>query len=285
MGDRLLPARVARPPRCHRRRDLGAPPPTGRSPRVGKALAGSLLLACILPVAAGLATQETAVEDLRIGDDENKRYFLIGFKPDAKPPADGYRLLVVLPGGDGGADFHPFVKRIFENALPEGYILAQAVAPEWNDDKNRVVWPTRKLRTKEMKFPTETFIAAIIKDVQGRHTIDAKHIYLLGWSSGGPPCYTIAIDRKTAVTGAFVAMSVFKPDLLPPLARAKGKAFYVLHSPQDFIKMHFPEAAVKQLAEKGAKTKLETYSGGHGWRGDVYGNIRAGIEWLEKQAE
>ena len=248
-------------------------------------LAAWLLLSCILLVAAGQTTQETPVEDLRIDDDENKHYFLIGPKPEAKPPTGGYRLLVVLPGGAGGADFHPFVKRIFENALPEGYILAQAVAPKWNDDKNRVVWPTKKLRGKKMKFPTETFIAAIIEDVRERHSIDPKHIYLLGWSSGGPPCYAIAIDRKTQVSGAFVAMSVFKPDALPPLARAKGKAFYVLHSPQDFIAMRFPEAAVKKLAEKGAKTKLETYIGGHGWKGDVYGNIRAGIEWLEQQSE
>lgn len=247
-------------------------------------LTGWLLLSCILPVAAGQTVQETPVEDLRIDDDENKHYFLIGPKAEAKPPTDGYRLLVVLPGGDGSAHFHPFVKRIFENALRDGYILAQAVAPKWSDDKNRIVWPTKKLRGKKMKFPTETFIAEIIKDVQGRHTIDAKHIYLLGWSSGGPPCYAIAIDRKTPVRGAFVVMSVFKPDLLPPLARGKGKSFYVLHSPQDFIQMRFPEAAVKKLAEKGAKTKLETYSGGHAWPSDVYGKIRAGIEWLEQQA-
>lgn len=236
-------------------------------------------------VSAEASAKETPVEDLRLEDDQNQRYFLIGPEEETKPPADGYHLLVVLPGGDGGADFHPFVKRIFDNALPEGYILAQAVAPRWSDDKNRVVWPTKKLRGKKMKFPTETFITAIIEDVKGRHSIDPKHIYLLGWSSGGPPCYTIAIDRKTPVTGVFVAMSVFKPDGLPPLARAKGKSFYVLHSPQDFIHMRFPEAAVKKLAEKGAKTKLQTYSGGHGWKGDVYGNIRAGIEWLEQQAK
>ena len=26
---------------------------------------------------------------------------------------------------------------------------------------------------------------------------------------------------------------------------------------------------------------LKTYDGGHGWRGNVYGDIRDGVEWLE----
>ena len=78
-------------------------------------------------------------------------------------------------------------------------------------------------------------------------------------------------------------MSVFKPDQLPDLKRAKDKLYYILHSPEDKIPIRFAEAARDQLAEAGAKTKLQTYEGGHGWHGDVYGNIRAGIEWLEQQ--
>jgi predicted esterase len=249
---------------------------------------------CIAPLFAAIATAaapatagqdaEAPVLDLRIGDDENKRYFLIGPAADGEKPEAGYHLLVVLPGGDGGADFHPFVKNIHANALPEGYILAQVVAPKWSDDENRVVWPTKKLRDKKMKFPTEDFVEAIIKDVQGRHAIDPKHVYLLGWSSGGPPCYAASLEKDTPVRGVLVAMSVFKPEQLGPLARAKGKAYYILHSPTDFIKMSFPEAAAEQLAKKGAKTKLETYEGGHGWHGDVFGNIRRGIDWLEQQS-
>jgi predicted esterase len=79
-------------------------------------------------------------------------------------------------------------------------------------------------------------------------------------------------------------MSVFKPEQLPRLENGKGKAFYILHSPQDFIKMSFPESARDQLAAAGAKTKLATYEGGHGWKGDVFGNIRAGMDWLESEA-
>jgi len=37
----------------------------------------------------------------------------------------------------------------------------------------------------------------------------------------------------------------------------------------------------EQLARHGAIVKLARYRGGHGWRGNVYADIRKGIHWLE----
>jgi predicted esterase len=45
------------------------------------------------------------------------------------------------------------------------------------------------------------------------------------------------------------------------------------------------KAAEEQLQKNGAAVLLKTYEGGHGWHGDVYGRVRKGIEWLEKQRE
>lgn len=222
-------------------------------------------------------------EDIRIGKDENRRYFLIGFDKKKAAPKDGYKLLVVLPGGDGSADFNPFIKRVWKNALPEGYLIAQAVAPKWRDDENRIVWPTRQLPDEKMKFTTEEFVVQIVKDVQNRAKIDKRNVTALGWSSGGPPVYNVALLKDSPLSGAFVAMSVYKPENLPDRSAAKGRAFYLQHSPQDFIKMTFPEAAEKDLTAAGASVKLQTYEGGHGWRGDVFGNIRTGVEWLAAQ--
>ncbi|MCH8165217.1 MAG: TlpA family protein disulfide reductase [Planctomycetes bacterium] len=80
-----------------------------------------------------------------------------------------------------------------------------------------------------------------------------------------PAAYATSLAPKTQVTGSFVAMSVFKLDLLPPLGNADEHAYYILHSTDDFIDMRFPEAARDRLAEHGAVTKLVTYEGGHGW--------------------
>src|SRR5215217_227700 len=154
-------------------------------------------------------------QDLRVAGNDQQRYFLIG--PDAaqKPPASGYGLLLVLPGGDGGADFNAFVKRIWQNALPEGYLIAQLVAVP-SDNPKQIVWPTAKDVEPKQKFKTEEFIAAIVKDVGAKQKIDDAKVFALGWSSGGPAVYAAALAKETPLKGAFVAMSVFVPARLPP---------------------------------------------------------------------
>jgi predicted esterase len=224
-------------------------------------------------------------QDLHAGADENKRFFLIGPRPGAKKPEAGYRLVLVLPGGDGSADFRPFIQRVLKNALPDDVVIAQLVAPKWTDAQDRIVWPTKGLKDDKMKFATEDFVTAVLDDVKGRVTIDPKRIDALGWSSGGPPVYAISLNQPSPLRGAFVAMSVFKPESLPPVAGASGHRYYILHSPDDFIPMTFPKDAEEKLRQAGAKTKLVTYPGGHGWRGDVFGTIRAGFEWLDKTGE
>jgi predicted esterase len=247
--------------------------------------------ALALPLVAARADDADDVadvpsQDLRAGGDAQKRYFLVGPAKDSKAPAAGRGLVVILPGGDGSADFHPFVKRIFKHALPDGYVAAQPVALKWTDDQ-QVVWPTAGLKalTKEAKFTTEEFIAAVVDDVGKKHALDRKRVFVLGWSSSGPAAYTAILQEKPAVAGAFVAMSVFKPDTLPPLARAKGRPVYLYHSPDDRVcPFYMAKRAEKDLGAAGAAVKLTEYDGGHGWRGGLYDEIRGGVEWLEKQA-
>ena len=241
-------------------------------------LAGLLLCA----VGGSVGAADLPVEERRAGDDEHKRYFLMGPKSE-KPPEQGYKLLLVLPGGDGSDEFRPFIESVAKNALSDEYLVAQLVAPKWFEGEDGIIWPTTKSREKKMKFTTEQFIDAVVEDVSKRHKVDAKHVYALGWSSSGPAVYAAALRPRTPITGSFIAMSVYKPAEYPPVANAKGRPFYILHSPQDFIRMTFPENARKQLAAAGAKVKLQTYEGGHGWHGDPFEMIGAGIDWLESQ--
>lgn len=216
----------------------------------------------------------------KAGDDERKKYFLVGAAPDAQPPEPGYGLVIVLPGGDGSAEFHPFVKRIYKYAVPEGYLLAQPVAVQWTP-KQPIVWPTGQDKTSGRKFTTEEFVSAVIDDVGRDYRLDPNRIVTLSWSSGGPAAYATAL-AEPRITGSFVAMSVFKPEQLPSLDAAKDRAFFLYHSPDDRVcPYRFVERARKDLAAKGAKVELKTYDGGHGWRGDVFADIREGLEWLE----
>jgi predicted esterase len=236
---------------------------------------------CGWRVAAQDDVADILSQDLRAGSDDNKRYFLVGPSKGASAPKQGYGLLVVLPGGDGSADFHPFIKRIYKNAAPEGYLVAQPVAVKWTQ-KQEIVWPTAKSRVDGMKFSTEELVAAVIADVQGRHPLDAERTFTLTWSSSGPAAYAISLTNPK-VTGSFIAMSVFKPDLLPPLEKAKGHAYFLYHSPDDRVcPFRMAQQAAKDLEKHGAAVKLTTYEGGHGWRGGLFAHIREGIEWLEK---
>jgi predicted esterase len=219
----------------------------------------------------------------RMDGDRNLQYELIGAPGELTTPEDGYKLLVVLPGGDGGADFTPFVKRIWKYSLDDSYFIVQLIAPEWNKNQ-RVVWPTKELPETGMKTSTEEFLFGAVAELQSRTKINDKHIFALGWSSGGPAAYATSVTEGSPLTGTFAAMSVFKPSAMGDLAGAKGHAYYLLHSQNDQVcPFRMAEEAAKVLQEHGAKTKLVTYEGGHGWQGDVFGNIRAGVAWLEQQ--
>jgi predicted esterase len=243
------------------------------------ALSVSLLSGRWLPAQEDVA--DITSQDLRVGKDENKRYFLIEPPKRAAAPKKGYGLLVVLPGGTGSADFHPFIKRIYKYAVPAGYVLAQPVAVKWTREQE-LVWPTDKNRVAGMKFSTEEFVAAVIKDVSGKYKLDPARVFTLTWSSSGPAAYAVSLSNPK-VTGSFIAMSVFKPDLLPPLKKAKGHAYFLYHSPDDRVcPFRMAEQAARELKKSGARVKLATYEGGHGWRGALYEQIREGVAWLEK---
>jgi predicted esterase len=221
-------------------------------------------------------------QELRAAGDAKKKYFLIGPRKNTKPPEEGHGLVVILPGGDGSADFHPFVKRIYKNALSTQYLAVQPIALKWTPNQ-QIVWPTKTNPVEKMEFSTEEFIDAVIEDVAKKHKVDRKRVFTLSWSSSGPAAYAASLRSPNKITGSFIAMSVFNPKFLPPLKEAKGQPYYLYHSEQDRVcPFRMAEQAKRELTESGAKVYLETYQGGHGWRGNVYGDIAAGIEWLEK---
>lgn len=224
---------------------------------------------------------QVASQDLRAGGTDEQRYFLIGPKAGAKEPADGYALVVVLPSGDGSADFHPFVKRLFQHAVADDFLVAQPVAVRWTPNQ-AIVWPTRKDRIAGKQFSTEEFVETVIEDVGRRHKLDSRRVFTLSWSSGGPAAYALSLSSQK-VAGSLIAMSVYKPRSLPPLKAAAGHAYYLYHSPDDRVcPFRTAQQAASELEKNGAQVKLVTYDGGHGWRGPVYDDVRAGLAWLDE---
>lgn len=260
-------------------------------PLTARPLAITLLLALATPDAAPAELPDAAdvadvpALDVQLDGDARRRYVLIGHDAERQTPKRGYRLLVVLPGGPGSIDFLPFVKRIRKQALTDDWVVAQVVAPVWSPEQaETLVWPTRKDPWQGMAFSSEEFVLDAIADVRKRVKVDRAAIFTLTWSSSGPVGYTLSLLDDTPVTGTFVAMSVFKPNQLPPLSRAARHPYFLLHSPDDFIPIAEAREAETALGKQKAKVKLVEYPGGHGWQGDVFGTMRAGIRYLEDEA-
>lgn len=220
--------------------------------------------------------------ELHAGADANKRYFLLGFDPERKAPGEGYKLLLIMPGGGGGADFEYFCRRIWKNALDEDYVVAQLVSKKWTEEQ-QVVWPTDGLKVAEMEFSTEDFLAAVIEDVETRLPVDRSQIFTLSWSSSGPAAYAAALQKKSRITGSFIAMSVFKPDQLPPLQQGKNRPFFIMHSEGDRVcPMRMARDAEAKLTKAKATVEFHEYEGGHGWSRTIWSDMKKGIAFLEE---
>jgi serine/threonine protein kinase/predicted esterase len=244
---------------------------------------------------SGLVTPQTGADDVAAiiaegkwaNGDPNQRFFLTGPKPGNGPATNGNPLLLVLPGGDGGPDFLPFVKRVYRHAVPEHYLVANLIAPRWDQNQaDQIVWPTEAFPYPSMKFSTEAFIHSVIREVEKQHRLDTRRIFTLSWSSGGPAGYATSLYKGTRVTGSLIAMSVFPAPAAADLELARDHAYFLLHSPDDsLVPIALANRARELLAENGAQATLVTYPGGHGWHGDVYGNINAGLRWLEAHVQ
>jgi len=222
-------------------------------------------------------------EERKAGEDAQKVYRLIGARDGEAAPAAGRPLLLVLPGGEGGADFLPFVKRIHLNVLAKEWLVAQVVSVKWRADQ-QVVWPTKGSPVPAMKFTTEELIEAVVADASRAQKVDPARVFALGWSSSGPALYAHALTKKPSLAGWYIAQSVFHPHALPPLAQAKGRAFFLDHSPDDrtcpFAHAQKAEEALKKAR---AQVRLVTYEGGHGWKGNLWQRMKDGLTFLEEQ--
>jgi|GEM_PF-7088311 len=118
-------------------------------------------------------------------NDKMANYILYhGGNEQAQPPEKGYKLLFILPGGDGSADFQGFCKNIASNTTNKTFLVAQLIAPVWDrSEAEKLVWPTRHSKYKEGRFTTEEQAALVLKDIRERHPVDEANIYTLSFPS------------------------------------------------------------------------------------------------------
>ena len=104
-------------------------------------------------------------------------------------------------------------------------------------------------------------IAAVVDDMAKRHKIDRRHVFGLGWSSGGPPLYAASLQPKPVLTAIMPSMSIFYPGMFPPLERAKDRPYYIFHSPEDEVcKFELAKRAEAALNETDSAIGFEMLS-------------------------
>ena len=224
------------------------------------------------PAAASRANSNTP-ESLKTESGAWTRWVWI--PPDAAntKPTAGYPLVVVLAGGDGSIAFHPFIKSIHSQALEGKCAVAHIIAPP------QIVWPTNQSRSRYAT--TEEAVVAIVEQASQRVAIDKTKIIALAWSSSGPAIYESMLHGNTPLSGAVIAMSVFHAKDYNSLESIRGRRIYLLHSPEDQVcPFAMAEEARDKLSSAGGQTKLVSYSGGHGWHGPVFDNIRTAASWV-----
>jgi len=177
---------------------------------------------------------EITSERQTVAGEEKQEYFLI-HDAEAKPPRSGAKLLLVMPGGDGSANFNPFITNMAKHAIGDGYVVAQLISVKWTPMQG-IIWPTDGSNVEDMQFTTEEFLEAVIGDLEKSQKIkfDPEHIYTLSWSSSGPAAYVASLSVER-IKGSFVAMSVFKERAMKRIKRANGHRYYIYHSPDDKV--------------------------------------------------
>lgn len=231
--------------------------------------------------------------DLRAEGDHDKRYLLLGTglqsaTPSGQiatttPPPGGFKLLLVLPGGDGSADYNAFVRRVAKRVLGSDYVVAQPVAKAWSAQQSKqIVWPTRTHPWPGMRWTTEDFAAAVIRDTARRLPINPSQVYVLGWASGGPAAYAIAADKQVPVRGAFLALSVYPRNDVSDVSGTKNRRIFLLHPTQAPVApLADARRAAAELNAAGAVAELVPYAGGYGLPRGLYDHLNRGVRFLE----
>jgi predicted esterase len=207
-------------------------------------------------------------------------------KPDPTLPINrAPGLLVVLSADANDYSQRQFWTEIAQTALRGHYYIALPIAPKWSANQPSL-WITQgnRAQVSRAKFTTESFVAAIVKDVIEHYAINPAHIFLHGAAESGPAVYASALDETTPFKGFYILASAFRSTQLPPLPRAKNRRFFLQHSHEDKVSPYWMAAAAeKLLADHGATVKLAAYRGGHGYAFEDSGSDRVAeaIAWLE----
>ena len=196
-------------------------------------------------------------------------------------------LLVVL--GDGDSDIAMqagYWQDVAGRGFGGKYLVALVSPAKWRE-KQTGLWLTRKNRAEvpEAAFTTEMLAADVARDMMGKYPINPAHVYLVGAGAGGTAAYACSLEAQTPFHGFLLMQSAFRSAQLPPLANAKNRRYYLLHS-RDNKKTPYFAATLAQntLRTQGATVKLSNATANpDAEQPATWEEAAEGVKWLEKQ--
>ena len=206
-------------------------------------------------------------------------------EPAGIPMADRPGLLVVLSDGDSDVALQAsYWQDVAGRGFGGKFLVALVSPPKWRE-KQTTLWLTRKNHAEvpEAAFTTESLVADVARDMESKYPINPVHVYLIGAGAGGPAAYACSLEANTPFHGFLLAQSAFRSAQLPPLANAKNRRYYLLHSRDDKRTPYFGATlAQNTLRAQGAAVKLSKATPNPdenqpaSWEETV-----AGVKWLE----
>jgi dienelactone hydrolase len=125
--------------------------------------------------------------------------------------------------------------------------------------------------------PIKAAMDAMWKDTQARFPTNPTRCYSTGWSGGSGVAFNLAVNHPQNFAGVIpIATGTGWEQILPKLPKHVSVYFIMGDKDSaDYVKMK-----ARELAERGHKTEVKIFSGGHVWpKKEV---VEGAVDWLEK---
>lgn len=148
----------------------------------------TILLVAALP--ACNCEQESAGIESFVFDGLTRNYAL--WVPEIYDPATPTPVLVVLHGKDQSLDDIQFVTQFNELSNEYGFLAVypEAYQNNWNDGRAVAGIPAYDQNVNDVAF-----VRAVLERVAAEHNVDAKHLYICGFSNGAMMAQRIAFEQ------------------------------------------------------------------------------------------
>ncbi|MDQ7779416.1 MAG: PHB depolymerase family esterase [Planctomycetota bacterium] len=208
--------------------------------------------------------------DLRMASGLNAGFYALHI-PEKCLPDKEWPLLVALHSyGGNAADYLNVWKPVADEA---GFIL---VCPQG----------ANKVKKDSYKWNAQLAEKAVldsVADVAKRAKIDAKKVYLNGFSQGGALVYMLGLKRPELFTGLLPIAAFYDAERHKSLlaaAAGKKQSVYIIQGLQDAETLPGARQAEKDLTAAGMRVKLAEYDIGHTMPEDRNNELLKAIQWL-----